>query len=520
MAFERRLNMLHHEKESCPVKSSYPLKPFLLIAVLGGGISVILSFVLPEESAWILGLSRLRLLIFLLSLLGTGGFLYLLLGKLRDSSWREDVSQKIRSVVDPAAHKTHLIFGLLGGFAFGIFFLIYTWTTKNPLHQAYFTHLVPLVLWGTIICGATFAGLVIQNPGDWFAYLKKHGLALLALSLVLGAGYWVHQSLPEREEPQAYGAADVVDRRIMEQDIYLVYKEGAKLAEGENPYARAVEIEEIRWNRALPTYLPIIYYGSWLTHEAGFGELFAWLGIWKRVFLFFNLALAYLIFNISHHRYQATALGVFGALFWLFNRWAVHVTTIYHFNVIPVFFLVLSLALLPRRKMLSYLFFGLSLGLKHNAIFLVPIYLIWAWQDSEEKPFREVVIAALAIGGIPLLASLPFLIDSPLGFFKSLMISLTRYPETHLGVMSLDAWLGWIGIPAKIPLLVMVLAAYWVAWRGRLKPFTGGLLIMLVFVNFHSVLFRHYMVWVMPLLPLVAGATYEKVTGTTPRALK
>jgi hypothetical protein len=43
---------------------------------------------------------------------------------------------------------------------------------------------------------------------------------------------------------------------------------------------------------------------------------------------------------------------------------------------------------------------------------------------------------------------------------------------------------------------------------------------MLVFVNFHSVLFRHYMVWVMPLLPLVAGATYEKVTGTSPRALK
>jgi hypothetical protein len=73
---------------------------------------------------------------------------------------------------------------------------------------------------------------------------------------------------------------------------------------------------------------------------------------------------------------------------------------------------------------------------------------------------------------------------------------VTRYPETHIGVLSLDALFGWIGLPAKIPLLLMILASYAVA-----------LLIMSIFVDFHSVLFRHYMAWIVPLVLLTISET-------------
>jgi hypothetical protein len=94
------------------------------------------------------------------------------------------------------------------------------------------------------------------------------------------------------------------------------------------------------------------------------------------------------------------------------------------------------------------------------------------------------------------------LIQDLIGFVKSLSISLTRYPETHIGVLSLDALFGWVGLPAKIPLLLMILASYLVAWRTKLGYFAAGLLIMTIFVDFHSVLFRHYMAWIVPLVLL------------------
>ncbi|MBS1250725.1 MAG: hypothetical protein MAG431_02320 [Chloroflexi bacterium] len=491
------------------MKSKFTLKIYFIIALIGGGLSLILLGILPQKptEAWFLGFSFLRITLMILNLLVVVALLLLSNNRIKDSSWKEKTDLKIASFTHSEERKTHIFLLLLGGFAIGAFFIFYTFRTPRAIHRNYFMHFVPWGFWMAVLCAQTIVFLFMRDQKAWTAYFKKHGFALLALIIILGAGFALHHHLPEREPPMAYAATDEVSRKIEDQDIYYIYNEGLKLSQGGNPYARAAEIDEIRWNMGFPAHLPPIYYGSWLTHEAGFTEIFQWLSIWRRIFLFFNLAIAYLLFIIPYHRHNAIVLGIFGSLFWLFNRWTLHVTSIYQFDFIAIFFLLLSLSLLPKRKTASYLFFGLSLGIKHMAIFLVPVYLIWAWQENKEQPLKKTFLAGLTIASVPLLASLPFLIISPVGFIKSLMISVTRYPETHLGVLSLDAFLGWIGIPAKIPMLVMVLITCWLAWRKKLKPFSAGLLVMLIFVDFNSVLFRHYPTWVIPFLPLTVAET-------------
>ncbi|MBL7162416.1 MAG: hypothetical protein ISS57_07400 [Anaerolineales bacterium] len=493
------------------MKRRFPLHSFLIITLIEGIFSFLWLLFIPSdpENAWILGLSITRVILLAGMLLLLLPLAILTFKAYKNVEWYQRVTQKRDRFLSRDEYITIDFLIPIVGTLGGIYFLITTLTTSNLHTQGYFIRLAPIVLWLTVLSIQSIIYLFYWNTTVSKAYLKHNGFALLLIFITLGLGLALHLYLgnPDREEIATYSPKDNVTIDIEDQDIYLVYKEGYNLLQGKNPYARAAETTELRWNNELPTYLPVIYYGSWLTHLAGLQEIDQWLNVWRGVFLFFNLCVAYLIFHIAHHRYHITTLGIFGALFWLFNRWNLHVTTIYHFNFIPIFFLLLSLSLHSKHKITSYILFGLSLSIKHNAIFLIPIYLIWAWQDDESQSIKNVVIAGLSIAGIPLIASLPFIITSPLGFTKSMLISLTRYPETHLGVLSLDALLGWVGFSAKIPLVIMVLLVYLLSWQRKLESFTAGLLIMLIFVNFHSVLFRHYLVWIIPLLPLAVCET-------------
>ena len=51
-------------------------------------------------------------------------------------------------------------------------------------------------------------------------------------------------------------------------------------------------------------------------------------------------------------------------------------------------------------------------------------------------------------------------------------------------------------------MLGLMALVYYATWLKKIGPFVTGLLIMVVFVDFNSVLFRQYMAWVVPLVPL------------------
>ena len=139
------------------------------------------------------------------------------------------------------------------------------------------------------------------------------------------------------------------------------------------------------------------------------------------------------------------------------------------------------------------------------ALFMIPIYLIWIWQSLENRSLKQFIGLSLVMISIPLIVSAPFLIWNANGFIKSVLISATRNAESHFGIPSIDVLIGLSGIPAKLPMLIMMLVIYLLVWKRKINEFAAALFVMAVFVDFNSVLFRQYMTWVVPFIPLAAS---------------
>ena len=286
------------------------------------------------------------------------------------------------------------------------------------------------------------------------------------------------------------------------EDIYYIWGEGQRILGGENPYARVLE-GNMRDNDKYATYLPLFYELAALTQLAGLRDYQPWIAFWRLIFLLFDLGIAVVIFAALYRRRLLLA-ALFGAAFWLFNRWTLHVVQVAHMDFVALFLLVLSLELLDRHWIVSLLLFGASLAIKQIGVFMVPLYLLWTWQAANrDTAVKRTLIAVAAIVAIPLLASLPFLIWNAEGLIKSVLFSATRLPADHFGAPSIDGHMGWIGIPAKLPTLALMVLAYLIAWRKQAGRYISTLFVMVAFADFNSVLFRQYLVWVVPFIPLV-----------------
>jgi uncharacterized membrane protein len=189
---------------------------------------------------------------------------------------------------------------------------------------------------------------------------------------------------------------------------------------------------------------------------------------------------------------------------------------IYHIDFIAIFFFLLSLSLWPKHRILSLLAFGLSLGVKQIALFMIPIYLIWIWQSLEDRSLKQFISLTLVMISIPLIVSAPFLVWNAEGFFRSVLISATRNAESHFGIPSIDTLIGLAGIPAKLPMVLMMVVIFSLVWKRKINRFFAALFIMVIFVDFNSVLFRQYMTWVVPIIPLAAASLITRFPALLP----
>jgi hypothetical protein len=300
-------------------------------------------------------------------------------------------------------------------------------------------------------------------------------------------------------------------------DVYYDWIDGRRILSGENPYARVLA-GNMRDNNKYTTYFPVFIILSWLTQLAGLREFPQWVAFWRVVFLICNLGIAGAIFTLLYRQQQYGA-ALFGALFWLFNRWVLYTVTIAHLDFIAILLLIASLGLFKKHRWSALLLLSLSLGVKQIAIFLVPLYLIWIWQTTERNRSREVLLAALVMVSIPIVTSLPFVAWNAQGFAKSMIFSITRVFDASYAEPSLDVLLGWTGFPARLPMLGLMVLVYWIAWRRKVGMYTSVLFVMATFIAFSTVLFRQYLSWIVPFIPLVvcdfADATENRITTAT-----
>lgn len=283
-------------------------------------------------------------------------------------------------------------------------------------------------------------------------------------------------------------------------DMYYIWMEGKRILSGENPYERILK-GNMRENKKYPTYFPLFYLLAFLTQKAGLKDYPEWVSFWRFVFLFFNIGIASFIFY-GLYQYKLTIISIFAALFWLFNRWTLHVAMMAQIDFMAIFFLLFSLLIFRKHKWTSLLFFSLSLAIKQIAIFLAPLYLIWVWQSSDKVTIKDIFIAASLIISIPMLISLPFIVWNAEAFFKSIIFSATRFPHAYSGTSSVDGILGLVGISAKLPMLFLMFLIYICAIRRKIGIYMSTMLTMFVFVYFNSVFFFQYICWAVPFIPL------------------
>ncbi len=252
-------------------------------------------------------------------------------------------------------------------------------------------------------------------------FWNKYWIAVLVFGLIAIAGIYLHTRFwtPPQNPKQ--------------EDIYYSYLEGGRLVEGANPYKRILQ-SDMRTNDKYATYFPLFYLLSALTQKAGLQSYLSWLAFWRVVFLICNLGIGFLIFQICVAEGQVL-LGLIGAAFWLFNRWTIDVTTIDHLDFLPLFLLLLSVKLVPRRFWWACILFSLSLAIKQIAILALPLYLIWAWQMGGEHRLKRLIQASALILAIPLVVSLPFLVWNAQAYVKSILFSATRNPEDHFNAL-------------------------------------------------------------------------------------
>ncbi len=288
------------------------------------------------------------------------------------------------------------------------------------------------------------------------------------------------------------------------EDVYYAWLEGQRIIQGQNPYVRILAGNMLE-NQKYATYFPTFYWLSALTQRLGWRDYPVWIAHWRQIFLLFDLGIAALLYA-AFYRQRSILLGVLAALFWLFNRWTLVVMAIGHIDFIPLFFLLASLLLFDRHRRLALLLFGLSLSIKQIAIFMVPLYLLWVWQEAAPKPgerARRVAQAVLLISILPVLASLPFLVWNAEGFVRSIVFSATRLASDHFEAPSAATRLGLVGIPSTLPMLGLLLLTCIAVLQRRIGRYASLLLTLAVFLDFNAVLFRQYMVWPLPFLMLL-----------------
>lgn len=382
--------------------------------------------------------------------------------------------------VPSASWLYYLSLGMFLTFAVVIIYLVAMVGTRQYSLLAQY---IPLILMATIISLVGFLVITVRNAG-WRIFVS--GAFLLPLMISIG-GISIHRTI-WRE----------MDAR--DEDIYYTFKEGERLMQGQNLYERILS-SDMRTNDKYATYLPLFYHLANWTQSLGLEHFARWLLFWREIFLIFNIAVGALLFYVPYKK-GMIILAIFANLFWLFNRWTLSATISADFDFIPMFFFILGLIFFPYRLWVSGLLIGLSLSLKHFGIFIIPLLLIYMWQT---KPFKKVLIYSFSMIVIPCIVSLPFLLSNWKVFILSILFSATRYPFSSLRIDSVDALLGWVGIPAKLLMLGLLGLLYALAVGSKNHLYLLSLLVMSVFVFFNSVFYPDYVMYLVPFIALAAS---------------
>jgi len=187
-----------------------------------------------------------------------------------------------------------------------------------------------------------------------------------------------------------------------------------------------------------------------------------------------------------------------------------------------IFFILLSFTT-RKKPALSGIFFGLSIALKQLPLLLFPFVLILIYMESEKR-LKKPAAFLLGTAGAFILPNLPFILISPLSWFKGVTSILTT-PLLGVGFgPSALEFVGYLRIsPSYFTFLMVImfvfLIAIYIIHYERLKFAFFVFPILILLFNFR-VETDYLNVWPLFLLPVIAEIFQGKSAMTNPVTVK
>jgi 4-amino-4-deoxy-L-arabinose transferase-like glycosyltransferase len=322
------------------------------------------------------------------------------------------------------------------------------------------------------------------------------GLFLVSLTL-LHWGWYQHDLIRDTIEYHRYGTA-MLGGHVPYRDFGIEYPPGALPAFG----------------------LPAIGKPGLAVYEREFQILMALCGVGSLVAM--SVALRNL--GASAER-MAAALGFFALA-----PLALGSVILYRYDLWPTFLTVAGLAaVLARRERLGFAALGLGIAAKAFPAVVIPPALAYVWRTRGR---REALLCLGSAAAVVAVVVVPFLVLAPHGVWDSIVRQTTRPLQIeslgaslllaahHVGGLglTLDSSRGSQNLVGSLPdavgaassaVLVLVLIAIWIAAaRGPATPerlVRWSVASVAAFVALGKVLSPQFLIWLLPLVPLVRG---------------
>lgn len=231
-------------------------------------------------------------------------------------------------------------------------------------------------------------------------------------------------------------------------------------------------------------------FSNWINDWGGWQDkypnLFYYMLILKLPYMFFDLGIAYFLYKM----YGQKLLKL-----WLFNPFTLYLIYILaNFDIVPVFFSVLSFYLLTKSKeKAAFLSLGVAVALKAYPVLFFPFFIFY-----RPTSFKKIIINSLYFAAPIILSVFPYLL-SP-AFLQSFSGSGLTQKIIELKIF---------GIPVYPMIYFIVLFKYLLSKQKNIsQSFLILFLAFIVFVKFHP----QWLLWFLPfLLPQISQDTIKKL---------